>query len=375
MIKRFKLVLMVVVVRAVVATAQAGVTPYPAGDLLIGFTDGQHFDVVYDLGKASALTDGETWKFGSSGLNLTTNYNLSTVQWGVIGDNRPSGFVWTTTGGSTPGSVYSLVFGLDTVMRTIYETMNSPGGVGEYETFTPTDPDGWNQETINGIGPNQYIDVYENPNVIGEVSASFYYLTDSEQTGNGDTTPALLGTFTLASTGVVTYNTNTVVSTPAPVASFSGSPTNLFVSQSVVFTNTSANTFTNSIWSFGDGNMATNTTGANVTNKYNVAGTFTVSLTVSGTGGANMATSNNYVVVKPVPAIGNPMLLFGTNFVFSGTNGVAGAQYRIVSTNNLTVPLSNWPTVFTGTFKPDGSYNYTNSPATNSARFFRLVSP
>jgi hypothetical protein len=37
--------------------------------------------------------------------------------------------------------------------------------------------------------------------------------------------------------------------------------------------------------------------------------------------------------------------------------------------------LSNWPAVFTNTFDAGGNYHYTNSPATNKASFFRLVSP
>jgi PKD repeat protein len=189
------------------------------------------------------------------------------------------------------------------------------------------------------------------------------------------TDPVQLGSFTLAANFVLTYNTNSTSSTPpAPVASFSGTPTNLFVGQSVAFINTSANTFTNSIWSFGDGNAATNTTGANVTNTYATAGTFMVSLTVSGTGAPSTATSNNYVVVKPVPVVGKPWLS-GTNFIFNGTNGVPGAQYRIVTSTNVAQALAGWTPVATNVFAADGSYNYTNSPATNTARFFRLVSP
>jgi PKD repeat protein len=272
-----------------------------------------------------------------------------------------------------------LINNIENPTETIYQNSqnisgNSTVGAGYYFYIAPGNPDdsqwiSWNTETVNPVLTGAYALTYEDPNAFGATNGFFYGLQGY------NTDPVQLGSFTLAANFVLTYNTNSASSTPpAPVASFSGTPTNLFVGQSVAFINTSANTFTNSIWSFGDGNAATNTTGANVTNTYATAGIFMVSLTVSGTGGSNLATSNNYIVVKPVPVVGKPGLS-GTNFVFSGTNGVPGAQYRIVSTNNLTVALSNWPTVFTGTFNPDGSYNYTNSPATNTARFFRLVSP
>ena len=84
----------------------------------------------------------------------------------------------------------------------------------------------------------------------------------------------------------------------APVAGFSGSPTNLFVTQSVVFTNSSTGNITSSAWTFGDGNVA-NLSGAsagnNVTNIYNTAGTYTVRLIVTGPGGSSTNTQAGYI--------------------------------------------------------------------------------
>ena len=62
----------------------------------------------------------------------------------------------------------------------------------------------------------------------------------------------------------------------------SGSPTNLFVTQTVTFTDASTGSITNWVWSFGDGHSATNTTSVNVTNTYAAAGSYTVGLTVTG---------------------------------------------------------------------------------------------
>jgi hypothetical protein len=65
----------------------------------------------------------------------------------------------------------------------------------------------------------------------------------------------------------------------------------------------------------------------------------------------------------------------GVNFILSGSNAPAGAQYRILASTNVALPLTNWMPVVTNIFAPDGSYRYTNSSETNTLNFFRLVSP
>jgi hypothetical protein len=37
--------------------------------------------------------------------------------------------------------------------------------------------------------------------------------------------------------------------------------------------------------------------------------------------------------------------------------------------------MASWTPVWTNVFAADGSYSYTNSPLTNAASYFRLVSP
>jgi hypothetical protein len=182
----------------------------------------------------------------------------------------------------------------------------------------------------------------------------------------------------LAVDGSIEVISNATVTPPAPQSSFSGTPTNIFVTQSVTFTNTSTGSFTNSDWSFGDGSVTTNS-GASVSNDvshaYNTPGTYTASLTVQGAGGSSLATSNNYIVVKPQTVLGKPVIAGGTNFVFSGTNGPAGAPYSILTSTNVAQLLANWTPLATNNFNSDGSYSYTNTAATNKASFFRLKSP
>jgi autotransporter-associated beta strand protein len=160
---------------------------------------------------------------------------------------------------------------------------------------------------------------------------------------------------------------------PAPVAGFSGAPTNFFATQTVTFTDASTGSITNWVWIFGDGNTITNTSNASVPHAYSATGSYTVSLTVNGAGGSSTRTLVNYVVAKPKTAI-SELTLSGGNLVFSGTNGPAGAQYRILTATDVSLPLANWTPVWTNVFAADGSYGYTNTPA-NPDAFFLLVSP
>lgn len=165
-----------------------------------------------------------------------------------------------------------------------------------------------------------------------------------------------------------------LVSYDPVMAAFSGSPTNIFATQSVTFTTASTGTITNWIWSFGDGNSVTNVSNASVNHTYASVGTYTVGLTVKGPAGSSTTTRASYIVASPNPTIGSAQISNG-QFILSGSNGPAGVQYRILGTTNLALPLASWTPLFTNVFGTDGSYSYTNSSATNAASFFQLVSP
>jgi autotransporter-associated beta strand protein len=161
---------------------------------------------------------------------------------------------------------------------------------------------------------------------------------------------------------------------PAPVAGFSAAPTNIFVTQTVTFTDASSGSITNWMWNFGDGISVTNASNASVNHSYLAVGTNTVSLVVKGAGGTSTNTRVNYIVVKSKPVLGKAVLV-GGNLVLSGVNGPAGQQYRILSSTNVALPLASWTPLYTNTFNADGSYGYTNSTLGNKADFLLLVSP
>ena len=76
----------------------------------------------------------------------------------------------------------------------------------------------------------------------------------------------------------------------------------------------------------------------------------------------------------PRPVLGRPVLS-GGDLTFSGTGGIPDAQYRILTSTNVALPLASWTPVATNTFAPDGSYSYTQSFLTNAASFFLLATP
>ena len=163
-----------------------------------------------------------------------------------------------------------------------------------------------------------------------------------------------------------------LVSYAAPTAGFSASATNVFVNQWFAF-NDQSTPVTNVVWNFGDGTLYTNVNGT-AYHAYSAAGTYTVSQTVTGPGGADSVTKVNYITVVAMPNIGTVGMENG-GLVLGGTGGIPGQQYRILTSTNLALPLASWTTALTSTFALDGSYGYTNSTPTNAASFYILVSP
>jgi hypothetical protein len=207
--KQVRAVMVAAAAFAMVASTRAATY---TGDLLIGFTSTSGNDFVFDAGQASALTSGQTFNLGSQ----LSGFNLSTVHWGVIGDRNVGGTrtAWTTIGAGAPNAVPNTATwgSIDTATRGIY-TGFPTGGQGDQFTIAATDDNSWNQQTVNGSLTTQYHNAYEDPNFIGTGSASFFSLI-----ANGSN-PSQLGTFTLNSSGILTF---TAVPEPATYGLLAG---------------------------------------------------------------------------------------------------------------------------------------------------------
>lgn len=104
-----------------------------------------------------------------------------------------------------------------------------------------------------------------------------------------------------------------------PVADFSGTPTSIYIGDTVAFTDLSTNAPTSWSWAFAGGTPATSTT-QNPSVVYNTAGTYNVDLTATNAGGSDLESKPNYITVT------NPYLLDN----YSG----AGAAYSVRKLSN-----------------------------------------
>ncbi len=93
-------------------------------------------------------------------------------------------------------------------------------------------------------------------------------------------------------------------------AAFSATPLSGAAPLTVTFTNQSTGDYTNSLWNFGDGITSTL---LNSTHTYDLAGIYTVTLQVSGPGGADWLTRSSYITIyQPVAASFSATPLSGT---------------------------------------------------------------
>ena len=63
----------------------------------------------------------------------------------------------------------------------------------------------------------------------------------------------------------------------------------------------------------------------------------------------------------------------GTNFIFSGTNGNAGAPYYVLSSTNLNLPFSNWTAIATNNFDTNGNFIFTNPADPSTPQTFYML--
>jgi hypothetical protein len=91
--------------------------------------------------------------------------------------------------------------------------------------------------------------------------------------------------------------------------------------------------------------------------------------------GDSQRTAVGQVVLLPPPAIGS-ITTQGNQVIFSGTGGVPGGLYYLLSSTNLALPLNQWQRTGTNNFDAGGNFNFTNtSAATVPEEFYLLQLP
>ncbi len=106
--------------------------------------------------------------------------------------------------------------------------------------------------------------------------------------------------------GVVAVPSGTIVTPPS--AAFSASPLSGQVPLTVTFNIANTNYITACSWDYGDGEIGASCA-ASHTHTYTSAGTYTVSLTVSGPGGSDSVIHSNYITATAAPPLSQPDLV------------------------------------------------------------------
>jgi PKD repeat protein len=157
----------------------------------------------------------------------------------------------------------------------------------------------------------------------------------------------------------------TVTTPPAPIASFTASPTSGAPPLTVTFTDTSTNSPTSWNWVFGDVGAGNTSTSQNPSHTYTAAGTYSAKLTATNAGGSTSATQQ--ITINPAPTITSispitakhgvkavSVIITGTGFQTYGTTGVimvdnatqtitiTGSSVSVTNSNQVTC-LFNMP--------------------------------
>jgi hypothetical protein len=78
------------------------------------------------------------------------------------------------------------------------------------------------------------------------------------------------------------------------------------------------------------------------------------------------------VVSAPLPRIVTSGIS-GSDFIFSGTNGVPSGTYQVWSATNIALPLANWTPVASGNFDANGNFSVTNAINVNEPQRYYLL--
>ena len=371
-------------VLGLVSVSGAQAATYPAGDLIIGFTTGSGTDLMFDLGPESGLADGETWPALTTLLS-GAGYDLTAVQWGVIGNLANSGTPRTAftsvAVGTTPATVTgNTQFGqLNSSAKALYGWFGS-AGAGSSGTVAAGDSsqNSWYEQMVSTPLTSSYGAVYENPLVTGQAVASLWSVL------NDGVTTTLVGQFTLGTNGVVTYNVASSTASTTNVLTSSLNPANFGFN--LIFTSTvsvvapGTGTPTGSV-TFKDGGTVLGTgvlDGSGVATYSTsalAAGSHSITAEYAGAGSTFYGSTNSPTLTQVVygqPLISGAPKIVGGNFqlTFSGTSG---QPYEVLSSTNVTIPVARWITNSSGTFG-GVPVIYTNTAPTGN-NFYRIKTP
>ena len=282
-------------------------------------------------GQNAASQSFQVWNSGGQTLSYTvssgnTAWLSVTPGSGTSTGSQKTHQVTYTTAGLAVGTYQA------TISVIAAGASNSPQTMAVTLTVNPAAPvAGFTASPTSGYAP---LPVQFTDTSTGTITGRTWDFGD----GNGSTSPSPShtysnpGTFTakLTVTGAGGSSSKTVTITvkkpPAPVASFTASPTSGIFPLAVQFTDTSTGNISSRVWDFGDGNGST---GQAPSHTYPNPGTYLAKLTVTGPGGSSSRTVTITVKKPPKPKV---------SFTASPTSGIfpLAVQFTDTSTGNIT---------------------------------------
>jgi len=379
-------------------TDLGNVTSYdPSGDLNYSTT---YYWKVVAYNTAGDATGCAVWSFTTVIAAPVADFSASatsviegeSVSFTDLSTNNPDGWSWTFNGGTpststaqNPSVTYNTAGtytvsltasnsgGSDTETKTDYITVLAlPGCAGndapadDATDVAVTTNLEWNAGT-DATGYKLYFGT-DNPPTNIENGTDLGNVTSYDPSGdlNYSTTyywKVVAYNTAGDATGCAVWSFTTVIA--APVADFSASATSIIEGESITFTDLSTNNPDGWSWTFNGGTPSTSTA-QNPSVTYNTAGTYTVSLTASNSGGSDTETKTDYITVlvlpgcagNVAPADGATDVLVNTELEWSAAADATG--YKIYfGTDNPPTNIENGSDLGNvTTYTPRGDLNF-----------------
>ena len=287
-------------------------------------TDSLEFIELYNNGSGTEniggyyFSAGIEYSFPSTVINPGDFITVAVNSEAMLNTFGVTALQWTSGGLSNGGELIELKNSSGLTIDAVHYDDSSPW---------PTEPD--------GTGPSLVLCDPNSDNSLG----SNWIASENFVTNNGDGNP-IYATPGFSECGF------------PPVAAFTASQTEIFVGESVSFTDLSTNNPTSWSWTFEGGTPATSTA-QNPTITYNFAGLFDVSLSVSNSGGTDEAVANDYIMVTEETT--GDLLIAEIMQNPSAVNDSDGEWFEVFNPNNNPIDMNGW------TIKDDDYDSFTIS--------------
>jgi len=293
-----------------------------AADIQGGSVRNAEFLLIIEDRTDTSNVDGNRDTLGE----LTLMDDLANIGFSTRWTKGATGYYLTNTPeGGGPSSLWRRAYGSGT------------GGVGGPQGVMSSDI---GYRIDNAATGGNFTDMYISWSALGNPSSLCLLWATDQENPNLEQAPACDSP----------TSTNCFSQCMPPVAAFNATPTSGCAPLTVNFTDQSTGNITSWSWTFGDGG---NSTAQNATHSYAGAGTYNVTLTVSGACGNNTKTETNYITVTAAPT---------ANFTANVTSGCAPLTVQF--TDNSTGSPTSWNWTFGdggNSTAQNPSHNYTSA--------------